>query len=277
MSGSIFLVPTSSRTQILVVKCLINPYCTGVVASQDFGKLLIDSGYDLLEDTVTTWNSSNGVFETSKKITLSLGMLPSLCKKRAFSMDINIMPNNNCSFPLVIGRSIMQNLKLDVNVLKNTFDWQDLTVPFAPRGHWTDSRIEQFCQVHFLQKEKAKKVTQDSSGLNSEDIYNTNIAKPVLKKVVYEPADLNKILAGLNYLTADKKPLLLNTLSKYPNVFEGERGDWKGEEVSIRLEPGSKPYYVQGYLIPISQREATKKMPIIHLAKRRSEMTIMKL
>ncbi len=109
-----------------------------------------------------------------------------------------------------------------------------------------------------MQKEKAKGVTQASSGLNSHDIYDTSIAKPVLKKVVYKPADLNKIVAGLNYLTADKRPLLLDTLSKYPNIFKGKCGDWKGEEVSIRLKPGSKPYYAWAYLIPISQREATE-------------------
>ncbi len=152
----IFLVPTSSKTQILAVKCLINPCCTGVVA-QDFGKLLIDSGYDLFEDTVTTWNSSNGVFKTSHKITLPLGMLPSLCKKRTFLIDINIMPHNNCSYPLVIGCSVMQNLKLDVSVLKNAFEWQDLTVPFVPRGHWTDSGIKQFCQVHFFAKRESQR------------------------------------------------------------------------------------------------------------------------
>ncbi len=76
--------------------------------------------------------------------------------------------------------------------------------------------------------------------------------------MVYEPADLNNIVAGLNYLTADKKPILLETLSKYPNIFKGKHGDWKGEEVSIRLKPGSKPYYAQAYLIPISQQEATE-------------------
>ncbi len=114
----------------------------------------------------------------------------------------------------------MYNLKLDVSLLKNSFDWQDLTLPFVPHGYWTDSWMEQFWQVHFLQKEKAKRASQDSMGLNSKDIYNINSTKPVLKNVVYEPADLNKIVSSLNYLLADEKPLLLDTLSKYPSIFE---------------------------------------------------------
>ncbi len=166
----IFTVPTSFKKQILAVKCLIDPCCTGVVASQDFRKLLIDSGYNLLADNVTTWNLSNGTFKTSQKITLPSGMLPTLCKKRTFLIDINIMPHNSCSYPLVIGRSVMRNLKLDVSILKNAFEWNYITVPFVPCGHWMDSWIEQFCQVHFLQKEKAKEVTQDSVGLNSADV-----------------------------------------------------------------------------------------------------------
>lgn len=112
-----------------------------------------------------------------------------------------------------------------------------------PRGYWSDDHIKQFCVSHFNCNKKVKSEEQPSTIATSEEIYLTGPAKPTLKKVVYKPADLHKTVSGLDYLLVDKKPLLLKTLEKYPTIFEGKRKDWKGEEVSIHLKTGSKPYY----------------------------------
>ncbi len=60
----------------------------------------------------------------------------------------------------------------------------------------------------------------------------------------------------MDYLNTAQKSALLATLAEFPEIFEGKKGDWKGEEIFIRLEEGSKPYYAKAYLIPLSQREA---------------------
>ena len=119
------------------VRCLLDPCCTGVVATNIFAAQLLKQGYEIKNGPVSTWNSSNGDFVTNKQISIKKAMLPSLNKTRTFPLDISVMPHDNCSYDVIIGQQVMRDLNLDISIIKNEFTWKDLTIPFVSRGYWT--------------------------------------------------------------------------------------------------------------------------------------------
>ncbi len=93
-------------------------------------------------------------------------------------------------------------------------------------------------------------------GEKAKEVFLTGSTKAVFKKVVHEPANLPELVSKLDYLSTAQKAALLATLAEFPQILEGKKGDWKGEEISIHLKEGSKPYYVKAYPIPLLQQEA---------------------
>ncbi len=102
-----------------------------------------------------------------------------------------------------------------------------------------------------------KSLGEESSNQDiSPEIHLTE--KGALKQLTYEAADLPTIVAGRPNLNAEQKKQLLTVFRKHKAIFAGKRGNWKGEEVSIRLKEGAKPYYTRPYPIPLKHLDATK-------------------
>lgn len=74
--------------------------------------------------------------------------------------------------------------------------------------------------------------------------------KGVFKKILYKPTCGKD---GLHIYNS--KIILVKTLSEFPKIFEGKKGDWKGKEMPIRLKEASKLYYAKPSPVPLSQRE----------------------
>ena len=77
-------------------------------------------------------------------------------------------------------------------------------------------------------------------------------------RVVYAPADLEAIVKNQAQLDEQQKNQLLAVLTKHESIFQGKRGNWKHEEVTIHLKDDAKPYYAHPYPIPLKQLDATK-------------------
>lgn len=159
-----------------------------------------------------------------------------------------------------MGHNLMQQLEMDASFLRNVVEWKDITVPFVPQGHWTRDQIKQLCGSLYKKEDPSKSVSfsVEPSVLGEEvkEVFLMGSTKAVFKKVVYEPTDLLDLVSKMDYLDTAQKSALLATLAEFPEIFEGKKGDWKGEEIFICLKECSKPYYAKAYLIPLSQQEA---------------------
>ena len=87
--------------------CLIDTCCTGIVAKKLFAETPIDGMYSVLTEESDTWNASNGEFVTDKVIKIEKALLPSLCIRQFFMLDVNVMPHDNCTYDLIIGQNTM--------------------------------------------------------------------------------------------------------------------------------------------------------------------------
>ena len=73
-------------------------------AKKLFAKALVDGRYPMLIEEPVAWNMSNGEFVTEKVMKIEKkALLPSLCKRQFFTLDVNVMPHDNCVCDLIIG------------------------------------------------------------------------------------------------------------------------------------------------------------------------------
>eukprot|EP00957_Ditylum_brightwellii_P133760 10199382-Ditylum_brightwellii.AAC.1 len=73
--------------------------------------------------------------------------------------------------------------------------------------------------------------------------------------------DLETEVMGEKYkhLIEEQHKMVLGLLKKYERLFQGKRGEWQGRPVTLRLNPGTKPYMAKTYPVPLPQHEQVKK------------------
>ncbi len=60
----------------------------------------------------------------------------------------------------------------------------------------------------------------------------------------YKKADFQSIVSNnCKHLSANQKKKLLQLLTKYESLFDGNLGDWKTKPVSFQLKEGVSPYH----------------------------------
>ena len=82
----------------------------------------------------------------------------------------------------------------------------------------------------------------------------SNILMQIVKRLTYK----NVSMLVMN-LMKYKKGMLLDLLMNYEDLFQGKRGNWKGDEVSIKIKPGMKPFFAKPYPVPLINQESFKK------------------
>ena len=85
-----------------------------------------------------------------------------------------------------------------------------------------------------------------------------NVTK-LLKKPNYKKANLPKVIDKIVHLSQNQRMELLQVLLKHDSIYKGKRGEWKWEEVHIKLTENMKPFYGWPYSILLKQVEATKE------------------
>jgi len=74
----------------------------------------------------------------------------------------------------------------------------------------------------------------------------------------YAEANLEKIAQSSKNLSPVQQARLLEVLQKHKECFQGKRGQWKGNPVSLELKPNAKPYWARAYPVPLKNREVVR-------------------
>jgi hypothetical protein len=87
---------------------------------------------------------------------------------------------------------------------------------------------------------------------NTTAVLGMHLGKSSIHKlrVLFEPADLDKIACNCDYLTDNKQMQLLSLLHKYQHLFEGPLGTWNAKPFNIELKPNAKPYHSRPFPVP---------------------------
>ena len=76
----------------------------------------------------------------------------------------------------------------------------------------------------------------------------------------YEKADLPAIVEETcGHLNKFQRPMLLQLLQDYEELFDGTLGDWNTEPVHFELKEGAKSYHGRTFPVPKIHLDALKK------------------
>ena len=156
---------------------------------------------------------------TSKKVK-SQFTLPELQDDKLIEWDLHVNKNLGV-YDLIIGRDILQFLKIDIRFSEMSVEWGQTAMPFKD----VDDDPNQ-----------AYHIDEDPSLADaSERVKRILDAK-------YDKADLTEICQGQDQLNETDQQKLQTLLERYEDIFDGTLGTWKGTKVELDLVEGAKPY-----------------------------------
>jgi hypothetical protein len=216
-----------------------------------------ESPYD--DHLIQSLRYSKRHVSSNEALKLENAMLPCLSTNRSFTIELMIIPKECCenmNYGIIIGQESMRLLDLDTSVRDNTISWGDCEVNMVPRDYWTTQRIlQQKSRLLKQPKSEGHDETQKKVNQASEEVF----VSEALVAVNYKKANLDSIARDCNYLNEDQKSELLSVLRKHKELFQGARGNWKGQPVSIEVNDNATPVWSKPYPTPLRNRETFKE------------------
>jgi len=130
---------------------------------------------------------------------------------------------------MIIGRDILQFLKIDLRFSDNMVEWDGSELPFKD-GEATPKEAYHIADGDVMD-EAASRVKR-------------------ILEAKYKKADLTTVCQSQTELTVEEKSQLEAPLHKYKPLFDGQLGRWQGQEVKLELKEGAKPCHSRAYNIP---------------------------
>lgn len=180
----------------------------------------------------TIFATPNGTMSTTKKTDISFS-LGDFSDSKVIDWSFHVLPEaQKLPYDFIIGRDLMQALKMDVLYSENKLVWEGVSIPMqdVKGNNWQDLNI--FGDDPEIVQAQSKRLQE-------------------ILENKYEAADLEKEVEAMSHLTKFQKVALLAVLKNHETLFDGELGEWKGPPVDIPLKPGATPYHARAYPIPV--------------------------
>jgi len=153
-------------------------------------------------------------------------------------------------YDFILGRDLLKDIGLDIQYSASQFVWNDIIVAMVLSGHWTKERITSVAASWNTKKvirAKSKEINEE------EKLYITEI-----KPAEYKPVNIVEVVSNQTHLTVDEQQKLSNLLFEFQDLFQGKKGNFKGEPIDLELVPHSKPFYAKPFSIPKAYQQITK-------------------
>ena len=241
-----------NKQKRVACKALLDQCCTdkGLI-SWDMAKML---NLPTTASTSKVFATANGTFSSNEALKLENAMLPCLSANRSFTIKLMVIPKECCvdmNYGIIIVQESMRLLDLDTSVRDNTISWGDCEVNMVSRDYWTTQRIlQQKSRLLKQPKSESHDKIQNDANQTSIEVF----VSEALVAVNYKKADLNVIVQNCNDINEGQKASLLSVLKRYEPLFQGTRGNWKGQPVSIEVIDGTTPIWSKPYPTPLRNR-----------------------
>lgn len=161
------------------------------------------------------WTAQAGSFETDGVVTIENYFSPQFTNKRKISSDFHMFQKHSKdTYDLILDRDILTKIGFNILYDTNKFMWQDIQVDMVPRGHWSKGNISAFWRNFKVEQQ--------------EEI---NLA--VIKPAEYKEVNITAVTETQQHLTLIKRNTLRSVLTKFPQVFKGERGHYNGPPIHL--------------------------------------------
>lgn len=130
----------------------------------------------------------------------------------------------NTIYDVIIGRDILERLKINIDCGKQTFEIFQITHPFQSEVHL---RTQQY---------------------NYDPIESAFMID--IKAASYERQDIDDLIAKQKHLNDEQCKLLYDILSTFQTLFNNELKEFKGPRMDIELKPDVQPSFQKAYPVP---------------------------
>ena len=130
---------------------------------------------------------------------------------------------------MIIGRDLLQFLKIDIRFSDGIVEWDNAEIPFKDSGATVGS-------AYHIDETDAVQET-------------TNRVKRILD-ANYEAIDIEQHCREQTHLSEAERKKLEQLLRKHEKLFDGNLGVWQGTEVNLELKPGAEPYHAKAFPVP---------------------------
>ena len=139
---------------------------------------------------------------------------------------------------MIIGRDLMQHLKLDVMFSTSNLVWfENGEIPLKPANATA--------QTHFYINDP-------------QDIMTEADKMSSILDAKYEKANLDKVAKETLHISNSEKSKLKNLLQKYEELFDGTIGTWNMDRHKVNLKDDVKPYHGRPYQVPKAHERALR-------------------
>ena len=212
------------KAKPVTLRALLDSGGSGSLVDEKFAKQL---RLKKLQKSETVWTTPAGALQTTHKCNAQF-TIPELHDNKLIGWDLHVTKNLG-AYDMILGRDVLSDLGIDLRFSSMTIEWDGSEIPMKDRDA---TEAESF-------------FVNDSEGMISA----ADRVKGILD-AKYEKANLREICEEAEYLDPEEQQLLFELLSKYEDLFDGNLGNWEGEEYNIELKPDATPYHARAFPIP---------------------------
>ncbi len=158
----------------------------------------------------TTWSTPAGNLTTKKKVKARF-TLPELQDSLLIEWDLHVTDNLG-AHDMIIGRDMLEFLKIDIKFSMQTVEWGAYSMPFK------DPKVPVHESYHL----------EDPDGLEEQ----TDRIRRILD-TKYAPADLHEVCREQQHLSPSERDKLYNLPDTHGQLFDGLLGQWQGSDTEL--------------------------------------------
>ena len=182
--------------------------------------------------------------------------------------------NSDCRYDMMIGRDILNALGISMDFMKKEIMWDKTVVSMCsfPHTDEDDLPITQQLLHDFLDESyndddinESEMEMSDDEPQQEEDTQvaeeqegNEDDKSKVIKESKYEAAELEEVFQNYMHLSLTQQNELLEVLSRYPTLFNGELKKCSHFQVHLELQANAIPHSGKAYDIPYCHCEVFK-------------------
>jgi hypothetical protein len=148
-----------------------------------------------------------------------------------------VFDNNSVRYDAIIGRDLLQELKIDICYSDNTMKMEGRRVLMKKKGERPSFYID-----------------NDHSDEELDKMYAGEI-----KEAKYEKVGLDEVLEQQKHLNSSQKMQLRAVFTGFEKLFDGKLKKYMGKKIRLELKDDAKPVHCKPFPVPQKHAEVFKK------------------
>ena len=129
-----------------VLRTLIDACCTGRGLISE--KTVKSLGLKMTKKSHGgTYTSVGGKFKSLGYVRIPALILPVLSQDQSFSVELEVVPDNNMSYSIIMGQQTMHDLQIDTKISSYEIIWNDIHRPMVDQNYWSKQRMQRMIPV----------------------------------------------------------------------------------------------------------------------------------